>query len=202
MIKTIVFDIGNVLMRFEYKSYVKKLLGDDDLIEKVNDAIWRTGYWNELDLGYDPELVFSKMLAAGPDYQNEIRMVIDNVGQCIGRAEYAKDWIKGLKERGFQILFLSNYSQYIMQAAPEALDFLPSMDGGIFSCNIGLIKPDLKIFRSLCEEYRLDPEECVFIDDNKDNIKAAQRAGFHTVHFVEFIQAKDELEEIIRGIPD
>ena len=43
MIKTVIFDIGNVLMKFEYMPYVRELLKEDVLIEKVNDAIWRTG---------------------------------------------------------------------------------------------------------------------------------------------------------------
>ena len=49
MIKTIIFDIGNVLMKFDYMPYIKNLLKDDLLIEKVNKAIWYTGCWNDLD---------------------------------------------------------------------------------------------------------------------------------------------------------
>ena len=200
MIKTIIFDIGNVLMRFDYGLYIKNLLKDDDLIEKVNEAIWAHGYWNELDLGHDPEEVFSKMFAAGPDYQKEIRLVLDNVGQCIGRAEYAASWIKDLKKEGYQILFLSNYSEYIMKAGPEALDFLPLMDGGVFSCHVGMIKPDLRIFRKICDKYALEPSECVFIDDNKENIEAAKEFGLNTVHFKDYEQARAELESLLEAV--
>ena len=197
MIKTIIFDIGNVLMRFDYDVYIKNLLKDDDLIEKVNEAIWARGYWNELDLGYDPETVFSKMYEAGPDYQEEIRLVLDHVGQCIGPAEYAKPWIRDLKKKGYRILYLSNYSEYIMEAGPEALNFLPLMDGGVFSCYVGMIKPDPAIYEEICDKYALKPSECVFIDDNKENIKAAKTFGLHVVHFKDYEQAKGELSDLL-----
>lgn len=199
MIKTIIFDIGNVLMRFDYEPYIKNLLKDDTVIEKVNDAVWRTGYWNELDLGYEQEEVFSKMLEAGPDCREEIRAALENVGDCIGPADYAKPWIRDLKERGYQVLFLSNYSEFIMNSRPDVLDFLPLMDGGVFSCYVGHVKPDPAIYRTICEKYHLAPEECVFLDDNKPNIEAAEDFGMKGIHFLSYEQAKEDLEELLRG---
>ena len=142
MIKTVIFDIGNVLMKFDYMPYIRRLLGDEEVIYRVNGAIWRSGYWNELDRGGDKEEIFRMMLAAEPDYQEEIRLVFDNIGQCMFRMEYAIPWILELKERGYQVLFRSNYSRNTMDANPEVLDFLPYMDGGVFSCDVHLVKPD------------------------------------------------------------
>ena len=198
MIKTIIFDIGNVLMKFDYGPYIKNLLKDDEVIEKVNDAVWRTGYWNELDLGYEKEAVFSKMLEAGPDCKDEIQSMLDHVGDCIGPMDYAKTWIRDLKEQGYQVLFLSNYSEFIMNSRPDVLDFLPLMDGGVFSCYVGQIKPDPAIYRTICEKYGLTPEECVFLDDNKANIEAARDFGMNGIHFVSFEQADKELQELLK----
>ena len=55
MIDTVVFDIGNVLMKFDYLPYVKKLLGDEDAVEKVNKAIFKSRLWDELDRGRDTD---------------------------------------------------------------------------------------------------------------------------------------------------
>ena len=184
-------------MRFDYMPYVKGLLKDDEVIDRVNDAMWRTGFWNELDLGHDREEVFAKMYAAGPDYQDEIKLVLDHVGQCIGKTDYAKPWIRELKEKGYQVLFLSNYSEFVMEAGPEVLDFLPLMDGGVFSCYVGLAKPDPEIYQKICDIYKLDPAECVFIDDNRDNIQAAREFGLGTVHFKDYDQAKEDLEKVL-----
>lgn len=197
MIKTIIFDIGNVLVTFRYAIYVKKLLKDDDVIEKVTAACRDTGYWNELDLGHDQDLVFSKMLAAGPGYEKEIHQVIDNVGQGFTKMDYAKPWISEVKEKGYQVLYLSNYSEFFMNARPDVLDFLPLMDGGIFSCYVGMMKPNPAIYQMLCDKYNLNPAECIFIDDSLENIQAAKELGFEVIHFENYEQAKKELDRRI-----
>ena len=186
-------------MRFDYMPFIKNLLKDDTLIEKVNASIWKTGYWNQLDLGQDPEDVFGRMLSDGEEVQDEIRLTLEHVGDCISKTDYAIPWIRELKERGFQVLYLSNYSEYIMNAGPEALDFLPYMDGGVFSCHVGMIKPDPAIYRKICDTYDLNPEECVFIDDNEDNIDAARKFGLDAIHFENYEQAKEELEKKLNG---
>lgn len=196
-IKTIIFDIGNVLMTFNFMPYIKRLLGDDKVIENVIDALWGTGYWNQLDLGMDSEEVFSRMIEARPEYEEEIRKTLANVRDCMDRKDYAIAWIRELKERGYQVLYLSNYSEFIMDARREVLDFLPYMDGGIFSCHVKVIKPDPEIFRLLCDKYGLDPGECVFIDDNKDNIKVAKAFGLNAIHFTGYEEAREELEQML-----
>lgn len=197
MIRTIIFDIGNVLMNFDYMPYVRALLKDEDLVYRVNGAIWRTGYWNRLDLGEETEKIFELMLAADPGCREEIRLTFENVGQCMKRLDYAIPWIKELKARGFRVLYLSNYSEYTMSVNPDVLDFLPYMDGGVFSCHVHLVKPDPAIYKKICDEYDLIPEECVFIDDNAENIHSASVFGFNTILFTDYHVAKKQLNNII-----
>lgn len=49
------------------------------------------------------------------------------------------------------------------------------------ACNMA--KPDPAIFYHLIESHNLDPKECVFIDDNYENIESAKACGFNTIHF-------------------
>ncbi len=202
MIRTVIFDIGNVLMKFDYMPYIRRLLGDEEVIYRVNGAIWRSGYWNELDRGGNKEEIFRMMVAAEPDYQEEIRLVFDNIGQCMFRMEYAIPWILELKERGYQVLFLSNYSRNTMDANPEVLDYLPYMDGGVFSCDVHLVKPDPAIYQALCDKYALRPEECVFLDDNAANVRAARDFGLSAILFSDYGHTKAELERILSAGQD
>ena len=197
MIKTIVFDIGNVLMKFDYIPYIYELLQDEETVYRVNGAIWRSGYWNDLDRGEDTQTVFSRMLAAEPAYQKEIRAAFENVGRCMSRMEYAIPWIRELKTRGYQVLYLSNYSRHTMEANPGVLDFLPYMDGGVFSCEVGAVKPDPAIYRILCDRYALVPEECVFLDDFAANVQAARDLGMKAILFESYEQARAALEELL-----
>ena len=121
-IKTIIFDIGNVLMTFNFMPYIKGLLEDDQTIENVIGALWGTGYWNQLDLGMDTEEVFSRMIQARPEYEKEIRKTLAHVGDCMDRKDYAIPWIRGLKERGYQIpaVVFHNVNSWQMQAPVRA----------------------------------------------------------------------------------
>ena len=198
MIRTVIFDIGNVLVRFDYMPFIRNLLKDENAVEHVNNAIWFTGYWNELDRGQDTDLMLKKMIEKEPDYEEQIRLTFDRVGECIFMEDYAIPWIEELKERGYQVLYLSNYSEHTMEVNPEALEFLPHMDGGVFSCYEKLIKPDPALFKVILERYGLKPEECVFIDDNLPNVEAARNLGINAIHFEKYSQAKDELENLLK----
>ena len=197
MIKAIIFDIGNVLKRFEYKEHLQKLFPDCTTRDKIYSAIWGTGYWKLLDLGEDSDSVFAKMTAAEPDYKSEIKLTLETIGDCMYRQDYAIPWIKELKSRGFAVYYLSNYSDFVKKASPEVLDFLPYTDGGIFSCDVKMMKPDLRIYRLLLEKYDLKAEECIFIDDRMENVEAAIKCGMEAIHFTDYLHSRENMDTII-----
>lgn len=198
MINTIIFDIGNVLVNFDWGDYIYDLFDDKETCQKVKDALFGSDFWNELDRGV---LTREEMLKGfsdrAPGFEKEIELAFDHVGAALSSCEYTVPLLNVLKSRGYRLLYLSNYSRHVMNANPEVLDFIKYMDGGVFSCDVKLIKPDPAIFRVICDKYSLDPSECVFIDDNAANITAAKRAGFNTVRFLDYAQARSELERIL-----
>ena len=197
MIDTVIFDIGNVLVDFDWHAYMRSLFQDDDVIDAVSYAIWKTGYWDDLDRGADTDETFSKMLKARPGYEEEIRKAFDEVGVCTVRCSYAIPWITSLKERGLRVLYLSNYSPHTMASNPEALDFVPVMDGGVFSCDVRINKPDPGIYRCLIGKYDLDPGTCVFTDDKQVNVDTAVSLGMKGLVFSDYETARKELEYMI-----
>ena len=185
MLKTIIFDIGNVLMDFRWMEYMHSLYGEDDKkIQAVNEALWGHGFWQALDRGEisGDELV-EKVVDTAPLYEKDIRHTIAGSGKAMHRFDYAIPWINELKSLGKQVLYLSNYSEFAMDANRGVLDFLPYMDGGIFSCYVKMAKPDHAIYHCLCEKYGLNPSECLFTDDMPENIQAAKKCGFQAILF-------------------
>ena len=75
------------------------------------------------------------------------------------------------------------------------------MDGVLFSYACGLIKPDPEIYRLLFKTFDIRPERAVFLDDNRDNILAAEREGLHAILFTDYSQASEQLEAILSGEP-
>ena len=73
------------------------------------------------------------------------------------------------------------------------------MDGIVMSGEEKVIKPDLKIYHILLNRYQLIPEECVFFDDNINNVTAARNIGIHAIQFQSMEQAKESLSLIMHS---
>ncbi len=199
MINTVIFDIGNVLVKFDWKPYIYSTF-EKATADRLADVIWKSGYWEQFDLGVLSDDEVMKLIEdAAPEYKNEIHTAIANAGEYLEQFSYANTWVQQLKASGYRVLFLSNYSQFLMDLKPEVLDFIPQMDGGIFSCHVKLMKPDLRIYERLFEQYGLNPQECLFIDDNRANIDAADKLGVHTVWFRGYEKSYEEVMELLRN---
>ena len=199
MIDTVIFDIGNVLVTFDWDGFIHRTL-DAEAIADVEEAIWGHGLWEELDRGVmSDEEILAGFIGHAPAREREIRKVWDEIGGCTTRREHAIPWLRSVKAKAQRVLYLSNYSRRMRAAAPEALDFLPLMDGGIFSCDVHLLKPDRAIYARLCEDYSLDPAQCAFIDDLEANVEGARAFGLHAIRYVSYEQARAELDDLSTG---
>ena len=112
--------------------------------------------------------------------------------------DYAVPWIRELKEKGYRIYILSNWSKPAYEANLETnLCFLKEIDGAVMSFMEGVIKPDPQIYELICNRYEIDPKEAVFLDDNADNIEGARAFGLNAIHFQTYEQARAELNNIL-----
>ena len=185
MIRNMVFDIGNVLMDFRWKEYMRSLFGEDEtLIQTINQGIWHNGCWAAMDKGeMDGAATLRSAVAFAPQYEKEIKLTLDSVAHAFHKFEYSIPWIQELKRMGLNVYYLSNYSAFSIAANPDVLDFIPCMDGGVFSFEVKAVKPEPEIYRCLCEKFGLKPEECLFTDDVPANVKGAQACGFQGIVF-------------------
>jgi putative hydrolase of the HAD superfamily len=85
--------------------------------------------------------------------------------------------------QGPEVYFLSNMPAPYARELEALHPVLRRMNGGIFSGDVGLIKPDLALYQLLQDRYALDPSRTVFTDDHAPNIAAAQAFGWHAVLF-------------------
>ncbi len=185
MIRNMVFDIGNVLMDFRWKEYMRSLFGEDEtLIQTINQGIWHNGCWAAMDKGeMDGAATLRSTVAFAPQYEKEIKLTLDRVAHAFHQFKYSIPWLQDLKRVGINVYYLSNYSAFSVAANPDVLDFIPYMDGGVFSFEVKAVKPEPEIYRCLCDKYDLKPEECLFTDDVPANVKGAQACGFQGIVF-------------------
>lgn len=194
MIKNIIFDIGNVLTGFCWKEYYDRFPYSEDIKERIGKATVQSEVWKEYDRGLmSDEEILEAFVQNDPGIEKEIRESLADISGMLVRCDYAIPWIKSLKENGYKVFVLSNFSQKAVEDCAHALDFLPLTDGGILSYKDHYIKPQPEIYELLLSRYQLVPEECVFMDDLEENIKGAANAGIRTILFRNEKQAKEEL---------
>ncbi len=91
---------------------------------------------------------------------------------------------------------LSNYPRRLYFQSMEELAFVEEVDGAVFSYEVQSVKPEPEIYQALMKKYQLNPTECVFLDDNRANIIAANQLGMATIHFHTKSQAEEELRSL------
>ncbi len=197
MIRNVIFDIGRVMIEFNWEEFLCGLF-DPETAKTVSDAMWGTAAWDELDRNVLPmEDVISLFIANAPDYAPQIREAMRRLGDCANMMPYAIDWVEELKANGYRVYYLSNYFPYLAEARPDVLEFTKHMDGGVFSWQEKLIKPDPAIYQRLLSRYDLKAEECLFIDDNPKNIKAAKALGIHAVQFESYEKQYPQVMDLL-----
>lgn len=200
MIKTIIFDIGNVLADFSWEPFFRSFGFPEEVFEKLTRATVKSPEWNELDRGeWSTEKIIASFIANDPSIKAEITQVFQDVNAMVTKRDYAIPWILHLKEAGYRVLYLSNLGEITHAHCQDALSFIPYTDGGILSYEVKVIKPQPAIYQALIDKYDLKPEECVFVDDMKENVEAAAKMGFHVVHAVSHKAALEGL--LALGVP-
>ena len=200
MITTIIFDIGSVLVSWHYKAFLRRLFEDEKTCKIVAKCIFENPNYIDFDAGkYTKEQFLENCVSFAPNYRKEITYAFSRIGECVKQYSFAHSWIEEYKKRRYRVLFLSNYSDYVRGANMKALDFVKKFDGGVWSCDVKMIKPDINIYLKMITDFNLIPEQCLFIDDKIANLRPADKLGIKCVHYRSYLQAKRDVESILRG---
>jgi 2-haloacid dehalogenase len=103
------------------------------------------------------------------------------------------DVLAELRSMDVRLVALSNWSAEMFPIARERFDFLTWFEGIVISGEVGVNKPDRRIFDHLVEQFDIEPERTVFIDDSPANIDAARRLGFWVIQFTDAAALRLEL---------
>lgn len=200
MIKNIVFDIGDVLVKFMPEASVRYIGVDETEVNDVLAATVGSRWWAELDRGVmDEEEVIGKMIEESPKYKDAIRKFFDDGKELLVEAfDYSEKWIDDMKSRGYRVYLLSNYPRsYFLLHSETRMKFVKNVDGRVVSAFVKSVKPEHEIYKILLDTYNLNPDECVFIDDREDNVEGAVKAGMHGIVFKNFEDANQKLESLL-----
>ena len=185
MKKSIIFDLGNVVLNFDPLGYLRTKFADEETIGRVYDAVFRSREWIMLDEGViTEEEALQAFCRRHPAVSMGIKAAMDNWYGLLEPVASTVEYIRELKDNGFNAYYLSNFHKAASEYVLANHDFFNLFDGGIFSFEERLIKPDIRIYRKMLEKYDLRPEDCLFIDDVGENVDGAEKAGIKSVLFL------------------
>lgn len=196
MNKTIVFDLGGVLIdwnpRYLYNSYFET----KDAMEHFLSTICTMEWNEEQDGGRSIAEANEILIAKHPEYRTEILAFYGQWETMLnGAFEETVAILKSIRNNSDQVYALTNWSAETFPTAQKHFPFLEWFDGILVSGKENLKKPDPKIYRLLLKRYDLNPDNCIFIDDNLRNVKAAIKEGIPSIHYENPRQLKDQLTQ-------
>lgn len=180
-IKNIVFDMGNVLIDYDARRVLDALGTCEEDKREVYSCLFDSYAWVHTDLGIlSEEEILAKALKdiksesaaklcreayrAWPKYNLTAKLDMEEL--CFK-----------LKDRGMKLYILSNAASVCREALREILGCYNDFSGMAFSAELHCIKPQSFIYEKFFKIFRLKPEECFFIDDLNENIRAGERFG-------------------------
>ena len=190
-----IFDVGGVLVNWDPRHLYRKIFSSEKEMEYFLTEICPPA-WNEtLDAGRPFKEACDEKAKEFPQYATQIEAyrtrwqeMID--GPVAGTAEIVRE----LKEKGYALYALSNFSAETFPPTRKRFDVFSLFDGIVLSGEERINKPNAEIYRRLLNRYALQAEDCLFIDDNKENIAAAKQLGFQTILFT----SADALRRVLR----
>lgn len=183
MIRTIISDLGNVLVRFDHMRTCNSLAKRTGLdADRIHELLFKSGLEKEYDLGRISSEAFG-------------RRIVERLGVEIELPEIQKAWeaifwpypgmdelLKALKSH-HQLILLSNTNPWHFDYCLKRFSFLQLFDTFVLSYKVGFRKPDSGIFEHAVKESGHAPGECLFIDDIQAYVDAAAELGIKSICF-------------------
>jgi putative hydrolase of the HAD superfamily len=199
MIEGLVFDVGGVLVRTQDQSGRHRW--EARLGLKPGSLAW---------LVFDSELGRQAQLgqASMQEVWNWIGDLLDLSQDDLATMEFdfwsgdevdqaLCDYIRRLRVR-YRTGMLSNNWVRDGRAMAEGLGIADCFDAFVTSAEIGVMKPEPRIYRVMLERLGLSPSQVIFVDDFSENVEAARRLGMHSLQFVDPVQAQSQLEKWLK----
>ncbi|CAH0194361.1 Phosphorylated carbohydrates phosphatase TM_1254 [Massilia sp. Bi118] len=200
-VHTVVFDLGNVLIKWDPRALYRKIFADDNAAMEHFLTEVCNAEWNERqDCGRPWKDGIALAIKQHPSHEANIRAYHERWEEMIpGAIDETVEILAQLRALGIRLLALTNWSHETFPIALRRFSFLEWFEGIVVSGRELLVKPDPAIFKLLIDRYQLDPASTVFIDDSMRNVEAAVVEGLHGIHFQSAGDLRLRLQDL--GIP-
>ena len=197
MIKNIVFDIGNVILNFDYMKVISEYTDSIEEQKFILDNIMNSPEWlgySLIDTGFITKEEAIQIVQDRTNHINDnlVRNFWNNYNNYAFVDKRVLNLIERLKNKGYKVYLLSNMNEYTFNKV-KASNLFNIVDGYVLSYLVHQVKPYISIYKTLINKYNLKVSECLFIDDNENNINTANSLGM-----IGRLVKPDNYEDILR----
>lgn len=192
-IKNIVFDFGGVLMDWDPRYMYRKVFQSEEEMEYFMQHICHSKWNAQFDKGLPFQEGIDERIEKFPKYKKEIQMYKDRWIEMMGGDIPKHSKLVYELIPNYRLFGLTNWATDTFRLVYKQYSFFKEFEGIVISGEEKVIKPDPEIFNILLKRYDIKSNECLFIDDNDENISTAKELGFETIWVEESTYLKEEL---------
>jgi HAD superfamily hydrolase (TIGR01509 family) len=194
----VVFDIGNVLLRWDPRYLYRKLFGEEERMERFLTTALGMDFVSHTDIAKDFAAAVDARAREFPEFAEEIRMFHERWIETLGEPiEENVALLRRLRASSAPVYALSNFAHETFALAERKHDFLREFDDRVISGHVGVHKPDAAIYEILFKRAGRRPGELLFIDDSPANVRASEALGMKAILFTPSVDLEKEL--VARG---
>jgi len=194
-IRNLIFDIGGVIIlnkRIDFSKFDKRFAQPEGTTKEIVISCFNK---KMTDKNFDEKSFFQKKFSCILTWRN-YQKILKEIFESEKVNKSLLDWIKK-RRRNYKIHLLTNNTAALNRLLKEKFKIQNLFDSVFNSAEIGLAKPNSKFFKYLLKKISASPKECLFVDDNPENIKSAENIGFLAILFEnnkKFLAKMKELE--------
>lgn len=183
-IKNIIMDMGNVLLDYNPDAVLNMFCSSDEEKEVIRRELFGGPEWAMGDRGdiKDRDRFDLVKVRVPARFHKALRDCAFKWSVCMDPLPGAREFCNFVKDHGYRIFVLSNASDLFYEYFPKFLP-LDFFDGVFVSSDYLMLKPDPAIYETFLSRYGLKAEECLLIDDRKENISGAKIVGINGFRF-------------------
>lgn len=197
MTQNVIFDVGAVLVDWNPRYLYSKLLPDEDAVEAFLDEI---GFreWNvSLDAGGRWDTAVQELSTRHPHRRDLIEAAHLRWHEMVpGAIDGSVEILEALAAKEVPLYAITNYSSEKWVETVKRFPFLRLFRDVVVSGDEGLTKPNPQIYHICLSRNGLEPESCIFIDDSRKNVEAANAIGIRGIHFESSRQLHKDLARL------
>lgn len=197
-VKALILDYGGVISKPQnpqFKEYIQKILRPDeqDFLDVYHDK--RGNYDNGQLTGEEYWLEILGHFGLELDKSEIAQIIQEEVKSWTQINEPMMQFIKESRVRLHKLAIISNMTRDTLVYMNKHFQWLELFDELTYSCEIGINKPDARIYEACLNQLENSPQECLFVDDSKVNVLGAQETGMKGIHYRSFDQYLQEINE-------